>query len=243
MKQHVSTKGLGFQELVTVIFFSTTRHRPWELFWTSGTKTFYEKPWFLQTFGHFVEFGAFDWVDLHVMGLWWDFLCDICWWFLRTLSWWAKQMRDPASNIFFWLLYLKDIEKKPTSTPGRCASKTFKVSILRWICWCGEKHPSLRCLQGQIPVGECIAKACQLRSADSVSPCDRVEVELPKGFRNTSKRRWGVVFVWGEGSTPMIWATIFLKKKKYIPFHHHTGYFSHLFLSWACGIILITTGG
>lgn len=169
MKQHVSTKGLGFQELSFFLGFFTL------------VKNF-RKTWGFFMFCHLLD-RSFDWVDSCMFR---SILKSVM--VLRTHSWWAKKNEEKPriQQRFFFLCTLRTLREKSTfNASGRCAI-FWGGQNLHWIC--GKQNILLRCQQGSIPVGECIAKACQLRSADSVVEL-WVEVRWASkgGTRNTSR--------------------------------------------------------
>ncbi len=120
MKQHVSTKGLGFQELVTVIFFNNSSPS------LGAFLDVWDKNLLWKT-----VISSDVWSLCGVWSFWLGWLaCDGIFYVISVDGSSALCLGQPKKwetphPTFFLLLYLKDIEKKPTSTPGRCASKTF----------------------------------------------------------------------------------------------------------------------
>lgn len=146
----------------------------------------FPKTWGFFMFCHLLD-RSFDWVDSCMFR---TILESVM--VLRTRSWWGKKNEEKPriQQRFFFLCTLRTLRKSQPSTPPEDVP-FFGGVDLHWIC--GKQNILLRCQQGSIPVGECIAKACQLRSGRL-----RSGWASKGGSQNTSR----------GGFCLVIWATI-----------------------------------
>lgn len=187
MKQHVSTKGLGFQELSFFLGFFTL------------VKNF-RKTWGFFMFCHLLD-RSFDWVDSCMFR---SILKSVM--VLRTHSWWAKKNEEKPriQQRFFSFVPWGHWEKSQPSTPPE--DVPFFGGVKIYIEFVGNKTYYWGASRGRYQLGNVSPKhASSVRPTQWLScgwKCDG----LPKGEPETPAE---VGFGLGSRINPLvIWATI-----------------------------------